>query len=174
MAVKHKNLYLYLALACFLGIIIIFIFDGYMGVYDTLIIKAGEYEEEIEADEWTQRDGGFSTTAVNWGEKAFFSYKVDNRRFSSYTADIEVSLWHEQEKVYDIMAQPISVASFDSTELEWVLDMAELVPDSVGPDQVYEFTVVIKMGEIERSLRVRVSSERYAPKRAMEIPEPSR
>ena len=173
MAVKHKTLYLYLTLACFLGIILIFVFDGYIGVYDSLIVKAGEYPERIEADEWTEPYRDFSPT-VEWGEKAFFSYEVDNRRFSAYEVDFEVSVWHGEEKVYDIIAQPISVAAFDSTELKWVMDMAELVPDSVGPDQSYEFTVVIKRGEIERSLIVRVSPERYAPKQVMEIPEPPR
>jgi hypothetical protein len=39
---------LYLALACFAGLIAIFIADGYLGIYDTAYVTAGEYEQEIE------------------------------------------------------------------------------------------------------------------------------
>lgn len=156
MAVKHKNLYLYLALACFVGIILIFIFDGYMGFYDTLTVKSGEYpDQKIEADQWTQRYADFST-AVNWGEKAFFYYEVDNRRFSSYTADIEVSVWHSMEKVSDILVQTISVNSFDKKQVEWVVDAAEMVPADAIPSQGYEFTLYIKRGDIERRFVVYV------------------
>ena len=64
MAVKHRNLYLYLTLACFLGIILIFIFDGYMGVYDSLTVTTGEQEDQIKADQWP-RQGRYWPTGVN-------------------------------------------------------------------------------------------------------------
>jgi len=171
MAVKRKNLFLYLTLVCFLGLILIFIFDGYMGVYDTVTVNTGEYEEEIEADYWLRQDRYWSI-GVAWGGKAFFRYEVDNRTFSDYAADIEVSVWHSQEKVADLIAQPMSVASFDKGELEWVMDTAQLVPADVPPEQGYEFTVVIKRGELERSIITNVRAVPYPPK--VVIPEPPR
>ena len=173
MAVKPKNLFLYLTLACFLGIVLIFIFDGYMGVYDSLTVKAGEYpDQKIEADQWLLKYRDFST-AVEWGGKAFFSYEVDNRWFSDYTADVEVSVWHEQEKVRDLVAQPMSLGSFDKGQLEWVVNTAELVPAGAPPEQGYDFTVVIKRGEIERRFITHVRSIPYVPK-PIEIPAPPR
>jgi hypothetical protein len=156
MTVKYKNLYLYLALACFLGVILIFIFDGYMGVYDTLTVKTGEFPQTIEPEQWAQRDR-YWPVSIDWGSKAAFSYEVENRWFSTYKADFEVSVWHEQEKVAVLLAQPISIASFDKGQLEWILNTAELVPPDLPPEQRYNFTVVIKRGDIERNILVHVS-----------------
>ncbi len=163
----QKNLFLYLTLACFFGLITIFIVDGYMGVYDNLFVTTGEREEEIGRDSrpWQK------SVRVDWGGKAFFRYEVDNRQFSSYTADIEVSVWHSQEKVGDLIAQPISLASFDKGQLEWVLDTAELIPGDIPPEQGYEFTVVIARGEIERRLITHVRPVAYPPK---PVPVPPR
>ncbi|GAI56646.1 unnamed protein product, partial [marine sediment metagenome] len=43
----RKNLFLYLTLACFFGLIAIFIVDGYLGIYDTIYVTAGEQEERV-------------------------------------------------------------------------------------------------------------------------------
>jgi hypothetical protein len=170
MATKHKNLYLYLALTCFIGIILIFIFDGYMGIYDTLIVKVGEYpDQKIEADQWTQPYADFST-AVKWGGKAFFYYEVDNRFFSSYEAHVEVSVWHSLEKVSDILTQTVSLSSFGKNQIEWVVDTAGLIPANVTPEQGYEFTLLIKRGEIERRFIIFVRASEYTIK---PIPAPS-
>ncbi len=166
----RKSLYLYLTLACFLGLIAIFIVDGYLGVYDTIYITAGEREEKIEADFWLQARYPWST-GVNWEDKAFFRYEVDNRLFSSYTADIEVSVWRSQEKVHDLLSQPMSIAAFDKGELEWTMDTAELLPESIPPEQRYEYTVIIKRGEIERKIIVYMNYPAYPPK---PVPVPPR
>lgn len=170
MAVKNKNLYLYLALVCFVGIILVFVFDGYMGVYDTLVVKGGEYEQEIEDNDW-ERD--YWSAAVGWGEKAHFYYEVDNRRFSAYTADVEVSVWHSLEKVADIPVPSLSIGAFDKQQVEWVLDAAELVPADADPTQGYEFTVYINRGEVERRFIVYVRTSEY-PVKAVPAPVPPR
>ena len=166
MAVKHKNLFLYLTLACFLGLIIIFILDGYMGVHDTLSIKSGEFPQKIEADQWARQEKYGSSASVERGGKIDFTYKVDNRQFSSYTADIEVSVWHSQEKVRDLISQPMSIDSFDKGQLEWVVDTAELIPADMPPEQGYQFTVVIRRGEIERKVITHINPTPYPPKPA--------
>jgi len=160
MAAKRRNLFLYLTLACFVGLIAIFITDGYMGVHDTLYVPAGERQQKIEADDWAQWEE-WGRAEIGWGEKAFFSYEVDNRQFSDYTADIEVSVWHSQEKVLDLIAQQISIAAFDKGQLEWEIDTAELLPSDVSPERGYEFTVIIKRGEIERKIIVYINPITY-------------
>ena len=168
MATKRRNLFLYLTLVCFFGLIVLFIVDGYMGIYDNLFVTTGEREEEIGRDSRPWQE----SVRVDWGGKAFFRYEVDNRRFSSYTDDIEVSVWHSQEKVRDLVSQQISLAAFDKGQVEWVLDAAELTPGGIPPEQGYEFTVVIKRGEIERRLITHVRPFRYLPSPV--IPAPPR
>lgn len=151
MATKIKNLYLYLALACFFSLITIFVVDGYMGIYDTVYITAGEQEQKIEPDYWqrdSNKDGNtWWGPSTSWGEKVFFRYEIDNRQFSSYSADIEVSVWRSQEKVLNLLSEQIQIASFDSGLLEWVVDTSELEP--APPEQTYEYTILIKRGELE-------------------------
>ncbi len=171
MATRRRNLFLYLTLACFFGLIAIFIADGYMGIYDTLVMTAGEWEQRIEPEAWLRQERGWiQSINVNWGEKAFFTYEVDNRQFSRYTADVNVSVWHSQEKVQDVVSQPISLDNFAQGQLEWVIDTAELLPAEASPEQGYQYTVVIRRGEIERKVILYVNP-RFLPK---PVPPPPR
>lgn len=163
MATKQRNLFLYLTLACFFGLIAIFIVDGYMGIYDTIYITAGEREQKIESDLW-QRGDRFWSTGVNRGEKVFFRYEVDNRQFSTYATDVEVSAWRMQEKVLDVISQPLVVNPFAKGQLEWTIDTAQLLPGDIPPDQSFEYTVIIKRGDIERRVIVYISPAPYVPK----------
>jgi len=168
MAAKRRNLFLYLTLACFLSLIAIFTFDGYMGIYDTLYITTGEQEQKIEADHWLRQDM-FWSTGVNRGKTAFFRYEVDNRQFSGYAASIDVSMWHNQEKVRDLISQPISLAAFDKGQLEWVLDTSELLPADAPAEQGFQYTILIKRGEIERKIIAHINPN-YPSKLPLPIP----
>ena len=168
MTTKRRNLYLYLTLACFLGIIAIFVVDGYFGIYDTVYVTGGEYEQKIEPDFWL-RENRFGSTNVNWGEKAFFRYEIDNRRFSSYVADFEVTVWHGQEKVTDLLSSQLRISGFDKEELTWVLNTSTILPGDVSPEQSYKYTVIIRRGEIERRIIVNVNPVAYP----MKVPIPA-
>jgi len=168
MATKRRNLFIYLTLACFLGIIAIFIFDGYMGIYDTVFVTSGEREQEIGTEVW-QRDGMFWTSGIERGEKAFFRYEVDNRTFSTYREDIQVTVWRMQEKVADVLAEPLSVGAFDKGRVEWAVDAAELVPSDTPPEQRFEFTVRIERGDIQRNIILNINP---LPVRAIPAPTP--
>ena len=144
-----RHLFLYLALACFVGLLAIFIVDGYLGVYDTVYVTAGEREQQIEPDFWSRQDSYWST-GTNWGEKVFFRYEVENHQFATYISEVSVSLWRSQEKVRDLVSERMVVASFDKGKLEWQVDTEELKPSGVTPEQPYEFSVIIKRGELER------------------------
>jgi len=156
MATKRRNLFIYLTLACFLGIIAIFIFDGYMGIYDTVFVTSGEREQEIQPEVW-QRDNTFWASGVDRGEKAFFRYEVDNRTFATYRADIRVTVWRMQEKVADVLAEPMSINAFDKGQVEWAVDAAELVPADAPPEQRFEFTVRIERGDIQRNIILNIN-----------------
>ncbi len=166
----RRNIFLYLALACFLGLIAIFVVDGYLGIYDTLEITAGEQPQTIEPDEWLRQEKFEERgVSVNRDDRVSFTYEVDNRRFSSYEADIEVSVWHSQEKVLDVISQPRSIAAFDKGQLEWPIDNTELLPTDILPEQSYQYTVIIKRGEIERKIIVYINPLTY-PAKSVPVP----
>ena len=165
----RKQLFLYLTLACFFGLIAIFIVDGYLGIYDTIYVTVGEREEKIEPDFWLRQSPvkpvevkNAYYLSANWEEKIFFRYEVDNRQFSSYTTDIKVTVWHSQEKIYDLVSQHIQTGVFDKEQLDWVLDTAEFLPSDIPPEQSYEFTVIIKRGQVERNIIVYVNPSAYS------------
>jgi hypothetical protein len=153
---KYKNLYLYLALACFLGIILIFVFDGYIGLYDTVTITSNEQTTEITADQWQEQAkfGFMPQTSVNYGGKVSFSYEIDNRQFSAYAADVNVSVWQNQEKVAGVLSKSITVKAFGKERVDWTLDTAEYIADVAANNN--SFTVVIHQGKIERKVIVYV------------------
>ena len=161
MAAKRKNLYLYLTLACFFGIIAIFIFDGYMGIYDTVYVTAEEREQRIESDVWQRSDPYWSSTSIQQGEKAFIRYEIDNRRFSSYEAGVDVSIWRMQEKVSDVISQQVTIESFSKAEIEWAIDSAELTPPDAEPEQRFDYTMTIKHGEFERNIILYINPSPY-------------
>ncbi len=160
MATKRRDLFLYLTLACFLGLIAIFIVDGYMGVYDTVYLTTGEREQKIDADAWRYGDNYWSA-GVNRGEKVFFRYEIDNRQFSAYSANIEVSVWRSQVKISDLGVHPVFIGAFGKQEVSWAVDAAAiLLPDAL-PEQSYEYTVSIKRVEIERNIILIINPTAY-------------
>lgn len=153
-AKSKRNLYLYLAIACFIGIIAIFTIDGYLGIYDTIYITTGEQEITVEPEYWSSRYPGAPKayyTGANWGEKVFFRYEVANRRFSSYSTSIQASLWKENEKILDLFSEDKLIKSFDKAMVEWTLDSEEF--QSFGFD-VGEYTVKIEREGVERRIIV--------------------
>lgn len=169
MATKSRGLFLYLTLACFFGLIAIFIVDGYMGVYDTVYLTTGEREQKIDADTWRYGDN-YLSAGVNRGEKTFFRYEIDNRRFSSYSANIEVSVWRSQEKISDLGTYPVSIGAFDKQEITWAVDAAAiLLPDAL-PEQSYEYTVSIKGAEIERNIILIINPTAYPAIKPLPVP----
>ena len=176
----RRNLFLYLTLACFVGLLAIFIVDGYLGVYDTVYITTGEQSWKVEAGVWQRQyptyapapiyempiEGGKGVyyMGANREEKIFFRYEVDNRLFSTYKADIEVSVWHSQQKVRDLISKPISISAFGKGQLEWVIDNTELLPKDILPEQSYQYSVIIKRGEIERRIVVSINPVGYPGK----------
>ena len=154
----RKNLFLYLALACFLALTAIFVFDGYLGIYDTLYLTTGERQEVIEPDDWLdQRPTPYGYEidyylSAEWGQEVFFRYEIDNRRFASYSTRFEASLWQENERLLDLLSKEQSIGSFDKVTMEWALPTEDLEEPVRGTSEQY--TVKITYGEMERKIIV--------------------
>jgi len=170
MARKQRNRFLYLTLACFFSLIAIFLFDGYMGIYDTLRITAGEFPQVVDFDTRSRQDASWSTS-VNWGEKVFFSYEIDNRRLSTLTQEVAASLWQSQAKLRDLVIEETAIASFGTTTLEWSIDSAELVTEAEAQERRQEYTVLITRGGLERKVIIFINP---APQLLQPLPVPAR
>jgi hypothetical protein len=160
MATKGKYLFLYLAVACFLGLIAIFVVDGYLGVYDTIMVTTGEREQKIEADFWMRKEAEAFPWEVhtNWGEGVSIRYELDNRQFSTYSTQVSISLWRSEQKLKDLASQTMQLAPFDKGELKGEINTEELIPGGVpqqGPS--YQFSVIIERDGVKRRIIVGIS-----------------
>jgi hypothetical protein len=157
MAKNKSSLYLYLALVCFAGILAIFVVDGYLGIYDTIYSTVQEREQVIEPDYWDQRwvkesYEGYSLGA-RWGESIPFRYEIDNRSFSAYSVDVEVSVWRGGQKIIVLLDnREVLVAPFKKAIVDWTLRFEDLEEPTPVSGEYREYTVLIRLGEIERKI----------------------
>jgi hypothetical protein len=153
---QHRNLYLFLTIAFFLAIIAIFVFDGYMGLYDTVTITTQEREDVIEPEYWSSDYSQY--TWAEEGQNINFHYELDNRTFSTYSADIEVAVWFGETKQEVLLSQAVAIGGFDKEEFSWTVDTGPLRPADIPENQDYEFSVIIKRDGVERRIIVHVSA----------------
>ncbi len=170
---KHGILWLALTLLCFFGIIVIFVVGGYLGVYDTIRFISGEREQKIDPDYWMHPEATYET-GVMWGSKVFFTYQIDNRRFSDYSTTVNASVWRSQEKVLDLLNKQVTVSAFGQTQMEWVVDTAELVPSGLAQGQYVQYSIIVKRDNVERRIILSISPNAYPipPKPVITIPPP--
>jgi hypothetical protein len=156
-AKNRSSLYLCLALVCFAGILAIFVVDGYLGIYDTLYITVQEREQVIGPDYWEQRwvKEGFEgySLGARWGESIPFRYEIDNRSFSAYSVDVEVSVWRGGQKIIVLLDnREVLVAPFKKAIVDWTLRFEDLEEPTPVSGEYREYTVLIRLGEIERKI----------------------
>lgn len=163
-------MFLYIAIACFAGLVSIFVVDGYLGIYDTFHIAVGEYPPQtISADYWLNEGyGGYVPRAggtegdqnayccinAEQDQNISFEYIVENHTSSVYSEHIEVSIWKEGEKVKDLLTQNISVGAFDDIKMDWTLSTDDLAIIDPVTDYSYMYTVLVRRGDIERRVIV--------------------
>jgi hypothetical protein len=173
MAGKYKTIYLLLALACFLGIIAIFVFDGYMGVYDTLRIDNGQFPQTIATEQWQQQEefGYPPTVSLDRDRSVNLTYIVENHRFSTYSADVAISLWDGADKVGDVAAGRVSADAFGSGELTFTMNAGGYIPADYPPETSYNLIMLIERGGVERRVSVYINP---GPPKTITIQPPGR
>jgi hypothetical protein len=154
---KQKTLYLILAVACFIGIILIFVFDGYLGLYDSLTMNSGEQSQTITFDQLNkyERDTFIPQLYPNNSSNMVLSYEIDNRNFTAYRADITVSLWHNQVKVEDVFSGKVDIGAFKKDTVQWNIDTQQFASDNTT--QGVNFTLEINRGDVLRKVIVYLS-----------------
>lgn len=165
-AVKLKRRFLCLAIACFAGLIAIFVVDGYLGIYDTVYVTAREDTEKIEADYWLrqqpeyypERAGedeiAYCCIEANAGDTIFFRYQIANHQSATYSTDIQASVWRENEKVVDLFSGDVSIEPFDDATVEWEFPSDDLKIADIETERFVRFTVRINRGDVERRIIV--------------------
>jgi hypothetical protein len=168
---KPKRLFLYLAIACFAGLVAIFIVDGYLGIYDTFHISVGEYPPQtIGADYWLRQGSGeydvprpvgtegakyaYCCIGADWGQNISFEYVIENHQSSTYSDHIEASVWQENEKLIDLFSQDVLVRPFREETVEWTLSSEQIGITEPVTGYSYTYTVRVNRGDVERSIIV--------------------
>jgi len=171
MKVKLERRFLYLAIACFVGLVTIFVVDGYMGIYDTVYVTVREYTQKIEADYWLQQRPEYAPVPVSGegdeiayyisasvDDNVSFRYVIENHQFSSYSTLVQASVWQENEKVLDLFSGHISASPLREATAEW-----RLSSDDLGITAPTQYTVRINHGDIERRIIVDFYSLEESP-----------
>jgi hypothetical protein len=155
----RRNLYLYLALACFLGIVLIFLFDGYLGLYDSLAASNGSYQQEVPVEEWQNPDryGGPYGMSLDQNGYLDFTYKVANRRFAGYSAEVVVTLTDINGVKSELLRQTLSAGAFQTGELTWTLQGADLLPASTPQNVNPSVTLTIQRGSETRVISLYIN-----------------
>jgi hypothetical protein len=128
----RKNLYLFLAIFCFLALIAVIINGGYLGVFDTLYITSAINQEVIGTDvlmqpEVTPSYRYLPARQILPGIKNSFTYELENRRFSPYETRLEVTLWGDsQPGPLLLLSQNLNITPFNKARLEWSIDPQDL------------------------------------------------
>jgi len=148
---RPKRLFLYLAIASFCGLVAIFITDGYMGVYDTLTVTVGEYDQEIRSSHWNREDTPWVYDETSSGD-ILFSYKIANNLLNEYAANIQASVWQENEKVADLFSQDISIDRLEDATMEWALAREDIGYTEPATNTRVNYTVKINRDDVERKI----------------------
>ena len=177
---KPNRLFLYLAIACFAGLVAIFIVDGYLGVYDTFHISVGEYPPQtIEADYWLRQGSGeyrsprpvgikgdkyaYCCIGADWNQNISFEYVIENHKSSTYSADIQASVWQGDERLIDLFSQDVSTKPFREAIMEWTLSSEDIgITDPVAGES-YDYTVRVNRGDVERRIIVSFYNPQESP-----------
>ena len=166
---KPKRRFLYLAIACFAGLVAIFIVDGYLGIYDTFHVSIGEYPPQtIGAEYWLRQDSGdydaprpvrtegnqyaYCCIGADWGQDISFEYVIENHQSSTYSALIEASVWQEDRRIIDLFSQDVLVRPFSEAKVKWTLSSEDLGITAPVPRESYDYTVQVDRGDVERRI----------------------
>jgi len=163
-----KNLGLYIGLLCIIGIMAIFFFDAYIGVYDTLYVTERGWEREIAFDiSYPEHIG------TEYGEAIYFTYAVTNNMFEEYDTYIEASVWRGDEKNLTLFSANESITPFDNTTVKWVLETEKLEPNTnyILKINTDTFERIIHMNFDQPPKEVIIYAERGTPLQEIEKEE---
>lgn len=133
---------------------VIFVVDGYLGIYDKLSFTIQEREQVIEPDQWQQRwvkKSGFSA-GTRWGEPVRFKYRIDNRTFSSHSSAVGVTIWKGGEQLKQLLQENVNIPSFDEVTLNWTIADEDFGEAGLKTGEYGEYTVRITFGDVERKI----------------------
>jgi len=140
---KVKNLGLYVGLLCIIGILTVFSFDAYIGIYDVLYTEQDGWEREIAFDEpYPEQHIG-----TRYGKTTYLRYEIVNHGFKEYSTYIEASVWRDKEKKLTLFSADKSIKPFGNITLDWVLKSEELEPNT-------NYILKIKTDDFERTVRM--------------------
>jgi len=154
-----RMVYLYLALACFLGIVLIFLFDGYLGIYDSLTASNPSYQQEVPVEQWQNPDryGGPYGMSIDENGYLDFTYKVANRRFTGYSAEVVVTLTDLNGVKTELLRQTLTAGAFQTGEITWTVQGTDLLPAGTAQTVNPMVNLEIQRGDVARVISLYIN-----------------
>lgn len=144
---RKKNLSLFVSIFCIIGILSIFFFDAYLGIYDSLSYTDGEHTRELIGERYVRN------IYTNHGNKLHFEYEITNNNFKDHETHVVVTVFISGDEILILHSSVITVESFDSVTVGWILDSSQLNSD-------VNYYLEIDTVEHQRSVRMKF----YAPR----------
>lgn len=142
---SRRNIPLYIAIICIVGIGLVFFFDVFYGVRETLLVVRSE--EGIEEIDFAQPL--LSVLHIVHGENLLFRYAIVNDRFTSLSKRIEIDLYaFDGSKVRHFVSQNVDIGAWGADAILWSLETENLLPN--------RYTLEIKSNGVVRKLWMEV------------------
>jgi len=148
MGKTHRNLYLFLALACLLGIVLVFVFDGYMGVRDSVWVTGVDGERSVGDDLGRGGEHQYYSLEVEVPADGEINirYELENRCFRGYTEDVRAIIRHENMTVAELTSGVVSLSPLAAEGFLWTVDVDEYAPAEWGVNRYYSLMLIIYRG----------------------------
>ena len=176
MAIKRGSIWLYVSIAFFIGIVAVFFVDGYMGVYDTILINTPGNEYEIAPDFWQESrtaNDRYYVGGIKQTDLLKFGLQIENRRFSDYQSNVKVSLWEGGREIKELFEQSDNIEVFQPSPLyEWELDTTDLEVADTLNGTIY--VIKIDRNGVERKITLRLDALQESSRGSPEIAPPTR
>lgn len=142
---SRRNIPLYIAIICIVGIGLVFFFDVFYGVRETLLVVRSE--GGIEEIDFAQPLS--SILHIVHGENLLFRYAIVNDRFTSLSKRIEIDLYaFDGSKVRHFVSQNVDIGAWGADAILWSLETENLLPN--------RYTLEIKSNGVVRKLWMEV------------------
>ena len=163
---RRINLWLLLAVVCFLGIIAVFFIDGYMGLYYRVRVETPVNTFEIPPEFWEESGKAIPSyyfSDVSRNDLIRFQLVVENRRFTDSQIDLDISLWEGGREIQKLLTRSDNIAAFEPSQpYEWEIDTSQLdVLDEVSGTS---YIIKINGNGVERRLIFRLYTSQVLPR----------
>lgn len=145
--IRKDNLSFFVGLLCIIGILSIFFFDAYIGIYDSLTYTDGEHTRDLIDNRHVR------SIYTSHGKDLYFEYEITNNGFKDHETHVTVTMFIGGDETLTLHDSVITIGPFDSVSVNWKLESSRLEGN-------INYYMNIDTIEYQRSIRIRFSTPR--------------